>query len=96
MPPLEEKAKGLAAEDALTQARCAFILRHGHYADGTVHHWTPKGITKGDLWQQTENRALGAGRGSAARRASPTTALSTLNRNSRRAIHPTDPMSFAQ
>jgi hypothetical protein len=60
VPPLEEKAKGLAAEDALTQARCAFILRHGHYADGTVHHWTPKGITKGDLWQQTENRALGA------------------------------------
>ena len=43
------EAKGLTAEDALTQARCAFILRHGHYDDGRVIQWTPEGITKHDL-----------------------------------------------
>lgn len=35
------EAKGLTEEDALTQARCAFILRHGHYEDGHVTHWNP-------------------------------------------------------
>lgn len=35
------EAKGMSAEDALTQARCAFILRHGHYEDGRVNHWEP-------------------------------------------------------
>lgn len=32
---------GLTPGDALVQARCAFILRHGHYDDGKVIHWTP-------------------------------------------------------
>lgn len=40
------EAKGLTEQDALTQARCAFILRHGHYDDGRVTLWTPEGITK--------------------------------------------------
>ncbi len=35
-----EKA-GLAEEDALIQARCAFILRHGYYEDGRVTLWEP-------------------------------------------------------
>lgn len=35
------EARGLTAEDALTQARCAFILRHGHYEDGRVSLWNP-------------------------------------------------------
>ena len=36
------EAKGLTEEDALTQARCAFILRHGHYEDGRVAQWSPE------------------------------------------------------
>lgn len=35
------QAKGLTEVDALTQARCAFILRHGHYEDGRVTLWEP-------------------------------------------------------
>lgn len=32
---------GLTEEDALVQARCAFILRHGYYEDGRVTLWEP-------------------------------------------------------
>jgi DNA polymerase-1 len=35
-----EKA-GLGEEYALTQARMAYILRHGDYKRGTVRLWTP-------------------------------------------------------
>lgn len=35
------EAKGLTEEDALAQARCAFILRYGHYEDGRVIQWSP-------------------------------------------------------
>ena len=40
-PSRTYQAKGLTEEDALVQARCAFILRHGHYDDGRVHLWNP-------------------------------------------------------
>lgn len=35
------ETRGLTEEDALVQARCAFILRHGYYEDGRVTHWKP-------------------------------------------------------
>lgn len=47
------EAKGLTEEDALVQARCAFILRHGHYEDDRVIHWTPPApelAGSDDLW----------------------------------------------
>lgn len=37
-------AKGLSPEDALVQARCAFILRHGYYEDGRVTLWEPSAL----------------------------------------------------
>lgn len=36
------EAKGLTEEDALVQARCAFILRHGYYEGGRVTLWNPE------------------------------------------------------
>lgn len=36
------EAKGLTEEDALVQARCAFILRYGYYDDGRVNLWLPE------------------------------------------------------
>jgi 5'-3' exonuclease len=38
------EAKGLTEGDALAQARCAFILRHGYYEDGRVTLWDPAGF----------------------------------------------------
>ena len=41
---LTYEAKGMTREDALVQARCAFILRHGYYEDGRVTLWEPHGF----------------------------------------------------
>lgn len=35
---------GLTEQDALVQARCAFILRHGYYEDGRVTLWEPSAL----------------------------------------------------